>query len=101
MVGDPQSPEDLKMVGCPFFVSSLILIIINFDCGHSLTCYCYGHCPGDENENGTCIAAENSYCYVSYEEVHNTETNLKEAEFSYGCLPADESGYMQVRWLTS
>ena len=36
-------------------------------------------------------------CFTAVEEVLNTDTGLLEPEFTYGCLPPEESGLMQVR----
>lgn len=62
-----------------------------------ILCYCEGHCPYDHN--GTCLAKPGSQCFSAVEEVYNHETGQYEPERSYGCLPADEQGFMQV-WLS-
>lgn len=62
-----------------------------------MTCYCQGHCPGtDDNSNGTCEARPFSQCFAAVEEVFNPDTGLAEPEFTYGCLPPEEKGLMQV-----
>lgn len=66
--------------------------------GNGLTCYCQGHCPND-NFNGTCEARPFSQCFAAVEEVYNPDTGLPEPEFTYGCLPPEEKGLMQVRLL--
>ena len=63
--------------------------------GSALTCYCQGHCP-DDTFNGTCEARPLSQCFAAVEEVFNPDTGLPEPEFTYGCLPPEEKGLMQV-----
>lgn len=60
-----------------------------------MLCYCDGHCPGGQ-QNGTCVARPGSQCFAAVEEVYNQETSTWESERSYGCLPPDERGFMQV-----
>ena len=60
-----------------------------------MVCYCEGHCPGDI-ANGTCIGQPGSQCFSAVEEVYNSETDTYEPERTYGCLPPDERGFMQV-----
>lgn len=60
-----------------------------------LTCYCQGHCPND-NFNGSCEARPYSQCFAAVEEVFNPDTGLAEPEYTYGCLPPEEKGLMQV-----
>jgi hypothetical protein len=61
-----------------------------------ILCYCRMHCP-DGNFNGTCLGAPNSMCFAAAEQVYNDETGGYESELSYGCMPPDEAGLMQVR----
>lgn len=63
--------------------------------GNGLTCYCQGHCLND-NFNGTCEARPFSQCFAAVEEVYNPDTGLPEPEYTYGCLPPEEKGLMQV-----
>ena len=63
--------------------------------GLCLTCYCQGHCPND-SFNGTCEARQFSQCFAVVEEVYNPETGSVEPEYTYGCLPPEEKGLMQV-----
>ena len=67
---------------------------------NGLTCYCQGHCPND-NFNGTCEARPFSQCFAAVEEVYNPETGLAEPEYTYGCLPPEEKGLMQVCWCSN
>ena len=69
--------------------------ITSLSIGNGLTCYCQGHCPND-NFNGTCEARPFSQCFAAVEEVYNPDTGLPEPEFTYGCLPPEEKGLMQV-----
>lgn len=58
-------------------------------------CYCEGHCPNGET-NGTCVIRNGGLCFSSVEAV--IEDDGKEHPFrTYGCLPSDERGLMQVR----
>lgn len=59
-----------------------------------IQCYCSGRCSG-HNGNGTCTLKKGGYCYAFVQEVVDVGTNTLEPEWSYGCLPPDESGYMQ------
>lgn len=59
-----------------------------------IQCFCSGKCPGHSG-NGTCTLRKGGYCYAFVQEVVDVETNTLEPEWSYGCLPPDESGYMQ------
>ncbi|KAJ9592925.1 hypothetical protein L9F63_015430, partial [Diploptera punctata] len=63
-------------------------------CLNSVVCYCDGHCP-DDKPNGTCIGQPGSHCFSAVEEIYNIETGVFEEERTYGCLPPDESGFMQ------
>lgn len=62
-----------------------------------ILCYCEGHCP-DGLHNGTCVAKPGSQCFSAVEDVINHETGKMETERTYGCLPPDEQGFMQV-WM--
>ncbi|KAJ4438637.1 hypothetical protein ANN_14584, partial [Periplaneta americana] len=59
-------------------------------------CFCDGHCP-DNKPNGTCVGQPGSQCFSAVEEVFNPETGLLEEERTFGCLPPDESGFMQCK----
>ncbi|XP_059472287.1 bone morphogenetic protein receptor type-1B [Neocloeon triangulifer] len=63
---------------------------------HALTCYCQGHCP-DHKPNGTCEAEPNSRCFAAVESVFNSATRRYEPDYTYGCLPPDETGFMQCK----
>lgn len=81
-------------MACKFFFLPLKCLKI-----HSCTairCFCSGHCPAWSG-NGSCVTRPGGYCYAFVQEVVVPETNRLEAEFSYGCLPPDESGYMQCQ----
>ncbi|KAJ8894371.1 hypothetical protein PR048_007022 [Dryococelus australis] len=64
--------------------------------GHSVECYCELHCPNGE-ANGTCVGQPGSQCYSAVKEVVNDETGMREIEQTYGCLPPNESGFMQCK----
>lgn len=66
-----------------------------FSTGMCLTCFCQGHCPNDIY-NGTCEARPFSQCFAAVEEVYNPDTGIYEPEYTYGCLPPEEKGLMQV-----
>lgn len=61
----------------------------------TLLCFCLGHCPDHESPNGTCVARAGSACFAHLEQVINSDGQYEE-EITYGCLPPDESGLMQV-----
>lgn len=61
-----------------------------------IKCFCSGRCPGHSG-NGTCTLQEGGYCYAFVQEVVNVDLNVLEPEYSYGCLPPEESGYMQCK----
>ena len=66
----------------------------------ALTCYCKGHCPqhlDDPSKDGTCEAKENASCFSAVEEVLDPETNRLVPERTYGCLPPDETGFLQCK----
>lgn len=77
------------------FSFSLILFkigVLNNNVHYLLTarkCYCEGHCPDGEH-NGTCDLRPGGQCFSAIEEYDN------EIERTYGCLPPDERGLMQV-----
>lgn len=60
-------------------------------------CECSGPsaCP-DGSSNGTCSTQPGGYCFVTVEEVLD-DGGLVVLERIAGCLPPDESGFMQVR----
>ncbi|XP_066908346.1 bone morphogenetic protein receptor type-1B isoform X1 [Halyomorpha halys] len=72
------------------------LLLTQGKLGEGMLCYCVRHCPGGE-ENGTCVARPGSQCFAAVEESYNPETNSYEPETYYGCLPPDESGFMQCK----
>ncbi|XP_058805326.1 bone morphogenetic protein receptor type-1B [Phymastichus coffea] len=62
----------------------------------AVTCYCDGHCP-DERQNGTCETRAGGHCFSAVEEVWDAETDELVPEWSFGCLPPDEQGFMQCK----
>lgn len=58
-------------------------------------CYCEGKCPNDMI-NGTCEIRQGGQCFTAVEEVWDPESRSVEYEYTYGCLPDDERGFMQV-----
>lgn len=64
--------------------------------GRGLVCECAGAaaCPNGA-ANGTCLTQPGGYCFVAVEEVVD-ENGLIVIDRSAGCLPPDESGFMQV-----
>jgi len=61
-----------------------------------IICFCLGHCPGNQL-NGTCEAPPGAPCFTAVEEVLDPETDSLVPETTYGCLPADEKGFMQCK----
>lgn len=61
-----------------------------------ITCYCEGHCP-DNRQNGTCEGRPGGYCFSAVEEVWDAELREYVPEWSFGCLPPDEQGFMQCK----
>lgn len=72
------------------------LIIILLFSGRGILCECAGAsaCP-DGAANGTCTTQPGGYCFVAVEKVLD-ENELVVLERTAGCLPPDESGFMQV-----
>ena len=62
--------------------------------GFTTRCYCSGRCP--PGSNGTCWTKPGGYCYAAVQEVITPEKRF-EAEWTYGCLPPEETGYMQCQ----
>ena len=66
----------------------------------ALTCFCRGHCPDsplDPLKNGTCQAKEGAYCFTAVEEVLDPITMHYVPEQTYGCMPPDETGFLQCK----
>lgn len=65
--------------------------------GRGIVCECAGvsACP-DGAPNGTCTTQPGGYCFVTVEELYD-DNGLMVPERTAGCLPPDESGFMQVR----
>lgn len=61
-----------------------------------ITCYCEGHCP-DDRQNGTCEGRPGSQCFSAVEEVWDPELGDYVPEWSFGCLPPAEQGFMQCK----
>ncbi|XP_047521720.1 bone morphogenetic protein receptor type-1B isoform X2 [Pieris napi] len=62
-----------------------------------IVCECAGAsaCP-DGSSNGTCSTQPGGYCFVAVEEVLD-DAGLVVLERTAGCLPPDESGFMQCK----
>ncbi|CAH2043111.1 unnamed protein product, partial [Iphiclides podalirius] len=62
-----------------------------------LVCECAGAsaCP-DGSANGTCVTQPGGYCFATVEEVLDDGGRL-DLERTAGCLPPDESGFMQCK----
>ncbi|XP_032518650.2 bone morphogenetic protein receptor type-1B isoform X2 [Danaus plexippus] len=65
--------------------------------GRGIVCECSGPsaCP-DGSSNGTCSTQPGGYCFVTVEEVLD-DGGLVVLERIAGCLPPDESGFMQCK----
>ncbi|XP_037293063.1 bone morphogenetic protein receptor type-1B isoform X2 [Manduca sexta] len=65
--------------------------------GRGLRCECGGAsaCP-DGAANGTCVTQPGGYCFVAVEEVLD-ENGFVVLDRTSGCLPPDESGFMQCK----
>lgn len=61
-----------------------------------LRCYCQGLCPSPDVANGTCVAKDGAKCFAAVEEVWDEATGRLVPERTYGCLPPDETGLLQV-----
>lgn len=61
-----------------------------------LTCYCEGDCPGDK-QNGTCEGRPGGHCFSAVKEVWDHENEEYVPEWSFGCLPPGEQGFMQCK----
>ncbi|XP_046969117.1 bone morphogenetic protein receptor type-1B isoform X1 [Vanessa cardui] len=62
-----------------------------------IVCECAGvsACP-DGAPNGTCTTQPGGYCFVTVEELYD-ENGVMVPERTAGCLPPDESGFMQCK----
>lgn len=67
--------------------------------GRGTTCECSGATCPDGAENGTCVTQPGGYCFVAVEMVID-ERGEEVLERTAGCLPPDESGFMQVSYPT-
>lgn len=59
-----------------------------------MTCYCEGHCPDSNVQNGTCEVKAGGQCFSAVEEVHDEITGQIEPEYSFGCISADQAGVL-------
>ncbi|XP_018576590.1 bone morphogenetic protein receptor type-1B isoform X2 [Anoplophora glabripennis] len=59
-------------------------------------CYCEEHCP-DNQPNGTCIVQHGGMCFTLVEAVYDDKLGIDVPAYTYGCLPADERGFMQCK----
>ncbi|KAJ8933751.1 hypothetical protein NQ318_000479, partial [Aromia moschata] len=58
-------------------------------------CYCEGHCPNNQ-PNGTCEIKPGGMCFTLVEARYD-EYGAEVPEYTYGCLPSDERGFMQCK----
>ncbi|XP_068617648.1 bone morphogenetic protein receptor type-1B isoform X2 [Battus philenor] len=65
--------------------------------GRGIVCECAGAgaCPGGVT-SGTCVTQPGGYCFATVEEVLDDGGRL-DLERTAGCLPPDESGFMQCK----
>lgn len=70
-----------------FYVTTILTLLFFFVLVKR--CYCEGHCPNNE-KNGTCEIKSGGMCFTS------VELDYDEVIYTYGCLPEDERGLMQV-----
>ncbi|EFN77530.1 bone morphogenetic protein receptor type-1B [Harpegnathos saltator] len=83
--------------GCKYGLwLSLGVLIACFVSVSGITCYCEGHCPGDK-QNGTCEGRPGSQCFSAVEEVWDPDIQDYVPEWSFGCLPPAEQGFMQCK----
>ncbi|KAL6443764.1 hypothetical protein ACFW04_001687 [Cataglyphis niger] len=61
-----------------------------------IICYCDGHCP-DGRQNGTCELRAGGQCFSAVEKVWESELGEYVPEWSFGCLPPAEGGFMQCK----
>ncbi|KAL7300841.1 hypothetical protein TKK_0006399 [Trichogramma kaykai] len=59
-----------------------------------LTCNCDGYCPSDK-QMGTYRTRPGGYCFSAVEEVWDAERESFVPEWSFGCLPPAEQGFVQ------
>ncbi|KAL7041655.1 hypothetical protein ACKWTF_000845 [Chironomus riparius] len=76
-----------------FIIVKFLLIfrgIMSFEADEKgLSCYCEGHCP-TTTQNGTCEVKQGGQCFSMVEEVYDETTGQMEAEYSFGCISADQ-----------
>jgi Activin types I and II receptor domain len=76
---------------------SKILIHFIFSCVIAgLNCFCEGHCS-ESAQNNTCEVKGGGQCFAMVEEVYDDISGQIEAEYSFGCISADQaSSLLQV-----
>lgn len=47
--------------------------------------------------NGTCEVKLGGLCFAAVREEYDNETGAFDPEYSYGCLPPEEEGLLQVK----
>ncbi|KAG0729925.1 Bone morphogenetic protein receptor type-1B [Chionoecetes opilio] len=77
-------------------VISVLCLLVTCREAWGLICYCELSCP-DHSFNGTCIAKPNSFCFSSVSKDFDIETGEWRDLRTYGCLGANELGYMQCQ----
>lgn len=46
--------------------------------------------------NGTCEVKPGGMCFAAVREDYDNETGAFDPEYSYGCLPPEDEGFLQV-----
>ena len=77
-------------------LTSTWLTVYNWLCFRNIAYMLLSRTLSCEDFNGTCEARSFSQCFAAVEEVFNPETGSLEPEYTYGCLPPEEKGLMQV-----
>lgn len=60
--------------------------------GKSLKCVCDGHCPDNNESNGTCETRPGGFCFSTVENVWDEETGDYIVEYTAGCMAPEHSG---------
>ncbi|XP_023231399.1 bone morphogenetic protein receptor type-1B-like isoform X2 [Centruroides sculpturatus] len=87
--------QKFRVIGCRHSIKLVFgLFLLIYHPTECLICYCAGECPNYE-PNGSCIAMPGSQCFSAVIEVQ--EDGIVEEERTYGCLPPEETGFMQCK----
>lgn len=68
------------------------MLLFTSTAGKSLKCVCEGHCPDNNESNGTCETRPGGFCFSLAENVWDDETSSMMIEYTSGCMAPEHSG---------